>query len=92
MAWQLGAENACLGHLNRQPNLTLSNLQLGLAPCTHDCLLLPSTATTQCKKVVWMGPKSYAAISLLEGLFTDGKTHPTPLQSTRNKEDGSQGA
>lgn len=45
----------------------------------------------KCKKVVWMGPKSYAAISLLEGLFTDGKTHPTPLQSTRNKEEG-QGA
>lgn len=45
-------------------------------------------ATMQCKKVVWMGPKSYAAISLLEGLFTDGRTKPTPLQSSRNKEEG----
>lgn len=40
-----------------------------------------------------MGPKSYAALELLGGLFADGKMKPTPLQSLmhldgkRNDED-----
>lgn len=42
----------------------------------------------RCGKCVWMGPKSYAAINLLEGLFTEGKSRPTPLQSTRGREHG----
>eukprot|EP00775_Hariotina_reticulata_P004540 gene4540-4792_t len=38
-----------------------------------------------CGKVFWMGPKSYAALDLLSGLFENGQLRPTPLASTLPK-------
>eukprot|EP00877_Chromochloris_zofingiensis_P011233 jgi/Chrzof1/6363/Cz18g05220.t1 len=41
-----------------------------------------------CGKVYWMGPKSYAALSLMEGLLQRGERQHTPLRSMlRNNDD-----